>query len=292
MMSDFYPVSPLVAIPNSSYAAQAGVMNEQWAVRVVRGKKIIAEKTTSELHLDNLVGVMFGSIKVPGISRAAIAQAAGRMMQFARRYQKSGVCPNFEDPTLVRDDGSDEAVEVGGEAEGRSSAQAAQVIEQPALTPNPIGKLPEIPNAAGKNGWESLVEAHSVLLGEAASYGASLPEGHLDLIFNRMADLLLWMWTSSGDPFDPVIKYGQLIMSCSKESQSPTTTTGMVRIETGSCAILDAVRKFDPDGSRLPAGYPCKFHELLAEKVSHVAGIIIDVNVSSTGCIVTMKIEG
>jgi hypothetical protein len=110
-------------------------------------------------------------------------------------------------------------------------------------------------------------------------------------MFNRTADLLLWMWMISGDPYEPVVKFGQLIMSCSKESQIPTTTTGMARIETGTCAILEAVRKYDADGSRLPGGYPCKFHELLAEKVSHVAGITIDVNTSSTGCIVTMKIE-
>ena len=63
-------------------------------------------------------------------------------------------------------------------------------------------------------------------------------------------------------------------------------------IQEGNVGLLQAVRKFDPDGTRLPVGYPCKFHELLAQKVSHIAGIIIDVNTSSTGCIVTMKIEG
>ena len=50
-MSDFYPVSPLVAIPNTSYGAQVGVMNEMWAVRVVRGKKILAEKTMPALKI-------------------------------------------------------------------------------------------------------------------------------------------------------------------------------------------------------------------------------------------------
>ena len=290
-MSDFYPISPLIAIPNSSYAAQAGVMEEKWAVRVVRGKKIISEKTTNDLQLENLVGLIFASIKVPGISRALLAQTAGRMMQFARKYQQAGVCPNYDNPDLVYDDGSADVAETSAGAQAQSAAQETEAA-QPALTPNPIGKLPEIPNAIGKNGWENLMEAHSVLLGEMASYGASLPEGHLDLMFNRVADLLLWMWTSSGDPYDPVIKFGQLIMSCSKESQTPSTTTGMVRIETGTCAILAAARQFDSDGTRIPAGYPCKFHELLAEKVSHVAGIIVDVNTSSTGCIVTMKIEG
>jgi hypothetical protein len=290
-MSDFYPISPLIAIPNSSYAAQAGVMEEKWAVRVVRGKKILSEKTTIELQLENLVGLIFASIKVPGISRALLAQTAGRMMQFARKYQQSGVCPNYENPDLIYDDGSGEIVEssTGAPAEAPTQEVAAA---QPTLTPNPIGKLPEIPNATGSKGWDNLLEAHSILLGELASYGASLPEGHLDVMVNRVVDLLLWMWTSSGDPYDPVIKYGQLIMSCSKESQTPSTTTGMVRIETGTCAILAAARQFDPDGTRIPAGYPCKFHELLAEKVSHIAGIIVDVNTSSTGCIVTMKIEG
>jgi hypothetical protein len=213
-------------------------------------------------------------------------------MQFARQYQQSGVCPNYENPNLTYDDGSGDAGAAVAGADTQSAAQEIESTAESTLTPNPIGKLPEIPNATGSNGWENLVEAHSVMMGEIASYSASLPEGHLDLMFNRIADLLLWMWTSSGDPYNPVIKFGQLIMSCSKESQSPTTTTGMVRIETGTCSILEAVRKFDPDGTRLPAGYPCKFHELLAQKVSHIAGIIIDVNTSSTGCIVTMKIEG
>ena len=289
-MSDFYPISPLIAIPNSSYAAQAGVMNEKWAVRVVRGKKIIAEKTTTELQLENLVGLIFASIKVPGISRALLAQTAGRMMQFSRQYQQSGVCPNYENPSLVYDDGSGDPGTTS--VETQPTTQENQTTAEPTLTPNPIGKLPEIPSATGGNGWENLVESHSILMGELASYGASLPEGHLDLMFNRVADLLLWMWASSEDPNNPVIKFGQLIMSSSKESQSPTTTTGMVRIETGKCAILDTIRQFDPDGTRLPAGYPCKFHELLAQKVSHIAGIIVDVNTSSTGCIVTMKIEG
>ncbi|MHA2178782.1 MAG: hypothetical protein ACXAAK_10580, partial [Candidatus Thorarchaeota archaeon] len=61
-MSNFYPVSPLVAIPNTSYGAQAGVMNEMWAMRVVRGRKIIAEKTMPELDLENMVGVAYGHI--------------------------------------------------------------------------------------------------------------------------------------------------------------------------------------------------------------------------------------
>ena len=105
-MSDFYPVSPLVGITNTSYAAQAGVMNEKWAVRVVRGKKIIAEKTIPDLGIDNMVGVAYGHIRVEGLSRHAVAQMAGRLMQFARKYQTAGVCPNYEIPDLAYDDGT------------------------------------------------------------------------------------------------------------------------------------------------------------------------------------------
>ena len=78
-MSDFYPISPLVNITNTSYAAQAGVMDEKWAVRVVRGKKIIAEKTMLDLDVENIVGVAYGNIRVEGLSRHAIATMAGRI---------------------------------------------------------------------------------------------------------------------------------------------------------------------------------------------------------------------
>ena len=69
-MSNFYPISPLVAITNTSYGAQAGVMDEMWAVRVVRGKKIIAEKTIPNLELENIVGVELMCSFIRPISQA------------------------------------------------------------------------------------------------------------------------------------------------------------------------------------------------------------------------------
>ncbi|MHA1927424.1 MAG: hypothetical protein ACTSV2_02470, partial [Candidatus Thorarchaeota archaeon] len=102
----FYPISPMVGITNTSYAAQAGVLEDQWACRVVRGKKVIAEKTMIDMDLENFVGVIYGFIRVEGLSRHSVAMCAGRLMQFARRYQTSGVCPNFEVPDLVYDDGT------------------------------------------------------------------------------------------------------------------------------------------------------------------------------------------
>ena len=104
-MSDFYPISPAILITNTSYMAQAGVMNEMWACRVIRGKKILAEKTMSELDLENYVGVIYGNIRVEGLSRHAVAQCAGRLMQFSRQYQTSGIAPNYEVEGLVYDDG-------------------------------------------------------------------------------------------------------------------------------------------------------------------------------------------
>jgi len=90
VMSNFYPISPLVGITNTSYGAQAGVMDDKWAVRVVRGKKIIAEKPIPGLELDNIVGVAYGHIRVEGLSRHAVATMAGRLMQFARRSDVRG----------------------------------------------------------------------------------------------------------------------------------------------------------------------------------------------------------
>jgi len=271
-MSDFYPISPLVNITNTSYAAQAGVMDEKWAVRVVRGKKIIAEKTMLDLDLDNIVGVAYGNIRVEGLSRHAIATMAGRLMQFARKYQTAGVCPNYEVPDLAYDDGTtlgEKAAAASGEP-SIADKEGSVTDELPDIR---VGAIPEIPKIKEDDAWNSAVEAQASFICEISGYAASLPAGHLDLMFTRAADQLIHYWVTSN------------------ESQMPKTGTGTATIETGTCEILRVCRDLDPDVSKIPAGYPCAFHEKIAAKLSELTGARVTVNTSSTGCIVNMSIE-
>lgn len=289
-MDAFFPISPIVGITNTSYGAQSGVMNEKWAVRVVRGKKIIAEKTIPDLNLDNIVGVAYGHIRVEGLSRHAVAQMSGRLLQFARKYQTAGVCPNYEVLDLAYDDG----ITLG---EIAATARGDVVIEgtaPPAELPDMrIGELPPLPRTTGEATWAPNIEAHATMICETAAYAAELPKGTLDNMFNRIADALIHRWAMSNpnEPPTALMKFAALIQSCSDESQLPKTTAGTAKIETGICKILGICRDLDPDASKMPAGYPCAFHELIAKKLSALTGAKVSINTSSTGCIVSISLE-
>jgi len=291
-MSDFYPISPLVSITNTSYAAQAGVMDEKWAVRVVRGKKIIAEKTMLDLELDNIVGIAYGNIRVEGLSRHAIATMAGRLMQFARTYQNAGVCPNYEVPDLAYDDGTT----LGEKAAAASGEPSIAEKEQSVIDELPdirVGAIPDILKIQEIDAWNSVIEAQASFICEISGYAASLPAGHLDLMFTRAADQLIHYWVTSNpdDPSAALKKFGALIQSCSYESQMPKTGTGTATIETGVCEILRVCRELDPDMNKLPTGYPCVFHEKIAAQLSTLTGARVSINTSSTGCIASMSLE-
>ncbi|MFW9958360.1 MAG: hypothetical protein ACFFCT_09825 [Candidatus Odinarchaeota archaeon] len=291
-MSNFYPISPLVGITNTSYGAQVGVMDEKWAVRVVRGKKIIAEKAIPGLELDNIVGVAYGHIRVEGLSRHAVATMAGRLMQYARTYQQAGVCPNYEITDLIYEDGTT----IGEQAIAAEGGVVHDLHEESAIATLPdirVGEVPQIPRAIGDAAWYTITEGYASLICEVSAYGSSLPKGHLDLMFNKAADQLIHFWVTSNPEDSAAVlkKFGALIQSCSKESQLPKTGTGTATIETGVCEVLRVCRELDPNVSKIPAGYPCAFHEILAKKISDVSGVKVSVNTSSTGCIVSMSIE-
>jgi len=286
-MGDFYPISPLVALANSSYSAQAGVMDEKWACRVARGKKIIAEKTMGELDLESFVGVIYGHIRVEGLSRHAVATCAGRLMQFSRKYQASGVSPDYEVPDLFRDDGT-EYIPVSSSSTTDAGVAADASVELPHF---PIGHLPSIVPQVGKNAWRYMAESQGVMISEIAAYSASLPKGHLEAMFDKVADDLVRMWIDNEDPMMLPIKFGEMIFSCSSDSQLPKTGSLNVSIETQGCEFLKAAREVDPDGTKLPKGFPCTFHEIIARKVEKVTGLTIGVNTSSTGCIVTLSFD-
>ncbi|TFG33344.1 hypothetical protein EU527_08255 [Candidatus Thorarchaeota archaeon] len=291
-MNDFYPVSPLVGITNTSYGAQVGVMNELWAVRVVRGKKILAEKNISDLDLENIVGIAYGHIRVEGLSRHAVATMSGRLMQFARQYQAAGVCPNYEIPDLSYDDGTT----IGELAAAASGSPIASQVDESITTElhdMRVGEIPEIPRTINEAARMSVVESQASLICEISAYAATLPTGHLDLMFSKAADQLIHYWATSNpdDPSAALNKFGALIQSCSNESQMPKTGTGTVTIETGTCDILRVCRNLDPSMEKIPPGYPCAFHELIAKKLGELTGAKIAVNTSSTGCIVSMSLE-
>ena len=289
-MSDFYPISPLVGITNTSYGAQAGVMNDKWAVRVVRGKKIIAEKTILDLSLESIVGVAYGHIRVEGLSRHAVAQMAGRLMQFARTYQTAGVCPNYENPDLAYDDGTTLG-EIAASTRGEVAVEDTTPSKE--LPDMRIGELPPLPRTTGEDAWVTNIESHATMICETAAYAVELPKGHLDNLFNRVADALIHQWAMSNpeEPPTALMKFAALIQACSDESQLPKTGSGTATIETGACKILKICRELDPDASRIPSGYPCAFHELVAKKLSELSGAKISINTSSTGCIVGISLE-
>ena len=291
-MSDFYPISPLVGITNTSYGAQAGVLNEMWAVRVVHGRKIIAEKPIPSLELDNIVGVAYGHIRVEGLSRHAVATMAGRLMQYARKYQQSGVCPNYELADFTFDDGSSVDAQASPSG-GASESTPPEAAPTATLRDLKVAEVPQIPRTIGDAAWLRLIEAHAALIFEVSVYAKSLPAGHLESMFSRAADQLIHFWvTSNPDDRSAMLKrFGALIQSCSKESQLPKTGTSSATIETGACELLRICKLLDPNMSMMPAGYPCTFHEMIARKISDLSGIKVSVNTSSTGCIVGMSIE-
>ena len=299
-MSDFYPISPLIGITNTSYAAQAGIMDDKWAIRVVRGKKVIAEKTMRNLDIESIVGIIYGHARIEGLSRHSVAMTAGRLMQFARRYQQSGVCPNFEVPDLVHMDGSTGAVaepqtsthDTGAteSATGGTAPQGGgvQVEEQPALAK--LGRAPQLGDHSLKDLWRGCVEARSHAILGAATYAAELPEGHIEAMFDYIADNLVRDWSASGDSEQVIRRFALLIQSCSEDSQIPVTK-GQVTIENGACALMKKAQEMQSQGYQIPRGYPCKFHEAVAAKVSSITGVDILINASSTGCRVTFRVE-
>lgn len=291
-MSDFYPVSPLVGITNTSYGAQVGVMNEMWAVRVIRGKKILAEKNIPDLDLDNIVGIAYGHIRVEGLSRHAVATMSGRLMQFARQYQQAGICPNYEIPDLSYENGTT----IGELATAGSGSPTASQVEETVTTELHdirVGEIPEIPRTINESARQSAVESQASLICEISAYAKDLPTGHLDLMFSKAADQLIHCWAKSNpdDPSAALKKFGALIQSCSNESQMLKTGTGTATIETGSCDILRICKTFDPNVKRIPTGYPCAYHEMIAKRLSELTGVKVTVNTSSTGCIVSMSLE-
>jgi hypothetical protein len=279
-MSDFYPVTPIVVITNTSYAAQAGVLGEQWAVRVVRGRKIIAEKPINELALDSIVGMIYGHIRIEGLGRHAVAQTAGRLMQFSRRYQTSGVCPNYADPNLVYGD------EV--ETSPTAYAEPETTVVEPEMEVTPVEELPKIPAFKIGKAWAATVEVHSVMIARMAAYGAALPEGHLESMFEQTASDLIDLWFAQGDAFSLIYRFAAMIQSCSRESTVSESTKSKIIIETVNCALLESAGNLKKAGIAFPSRFPCKFHEEVAKQISARTKTKISINTTSSGCTVTI----
>ncbi len=291
-MSAFFPVSPLVGIVNTSYAAQVGVIDERWGVRVVRGKKVIAEKAIHQLDLDSIVGVIYGHIRMEGLSRYSVAQCAGRLMQFARRYQESGICPDYEPKGLVRDDGEAYvAVEADSAGDGMAPVRTQGPAASEPARDTRVGQLPHVSPPDRLEAWRASVESQAVMIARLSAYGAALGTEHLSSMFQQVAEELVYRWGLSEDNAEPLVRFCNMILSCSTEGQVPKTGRDRMSIETGQCELLKMFYEMDPSASRFPPGFPCAFHEAVARLVAARTGVNIGVNTSSTGCIVNMGLE-
>jgi hypothetical protein len=293
-MGGFFPISPLVVITNTSYAAQAGVMDDKWAARVVRGKKIIVEKTMSQLGLDDFVGVIYGHIRVEGLSRHSVAMCAGRLMQYARSYEQAGICPNYEEKGLVRE--GEEAIgalhesDTSQHSETLKPQQDAVQVDYAFSLPR-LDRIPTIKSLGPVEAWRSDLEAHSILVAEVAAYSSSLGGDHPKEIFGQTARALIRSWTVSGKSDDLVTRFVSFIQACSRESQLALTGTDKITIETGGCEMLRIANDLKKKGMNLPPGYPCAFHEILGAKVAETSGANVSVNTSSSGCTVTVSLK-
>jgi len=282
-MSDFYPITPIVVITNTSYAGQAGVLGEKWAVRVIRGQKIIAEKPINELALESIVGMIYGHIRIEGLGRHAVAQTAGRLMQFSRRYQQSGVCPNYADPKLVYGDDVETSPTVYAEPEttvAESKVEVTIVEELPKISAFKIGKA-----------WTAIVEAHSVMIARMAAYGASLPEGHLESMFEQAASDFVDLWFAQGEASELISRFAAMVQSCSRESTVSESTKSKIIIETVNCTLLESAGNLKKTGITFPSGFPCKFHEEVAKQISARTKTRISINTTSSGCTVTIVLS-
>jgi hypothetical protein len=217
-------------------------------------------------------------------------------MQFARRYQQSGVAPDFEVAGLIRQDGTKTGVDtpISEPAQTQPSVTPDVSTEslEPSDTPSPqrITEIPELSPLNPKETWNRLSTAFGVLLSEMATYGAELPEGHLDAIFDRAANREITTWTDPENPHSIVINFCEMMYSCSDESQLPLTGTDTLTIEVSGCRLLQIGREIASENESYPAGYPCRYHEKMAKKIAEITGLNISVNASSTGCMVQIEL--
>lgn len=278
-----------MGIINTSYAAQAGVMNDMWAVRVVRGKKILIEKSMPDLSLENFVGVIYGHARLPGLSRHAVAQCAGRLMQFARRFQQSGVCPNFEVPGLAYDDGTTTTASAGAAGETAAAPEAkTETIEIPKKQ---VERIPAFIPLTSDMAIDSLIELLAAIIQETTAFSDNLSKEHLEIMVKNIARTVVRRWTAYEDPYMPINLFVNMIMSSTHEGQVPSTTDRGLTIETGQCKLLAEGKWFIEAGTKAPLKFPCALHEEIAKLVAEVTGIKIGVNTSSTGCIINITLE-
>jgi len=86
---DFQPLTPQLGIAGSSYQLQMGKVNGFWAIRLVKGKNVLASKVykeSDELPLGNhLTGWALSVIAIPNINPYQIQKTIGFIRQKAMR---------------------------------------------------------------------------------------------------------------------------------------------------------------------------------------------------------------
>ena len=87
---DFQPLTPQLGIAGSSYQLQMGKVNGYWAIRLVKGKNVLASKVykenPDEIPLGNhLTGWALSVIAIPNINPYQIQKTIGFIRQKAMR---------------------------------------------------------------------------------------------------------------------------------------------------------------------------------------------------------------
>jgi len=154
-----------------------------------------------------------------------------------------------------------------------------------------VEELPRIPAFKIGKAWAATVEAHSVMIARMAAYGASLPDGHLESMFEQAASDLVDLWFAQGDASGLISRFAAMIQSCSRESTVSESTKSKIITETVNCALLESAGNLKKAGITFPSGFPCKFHEEVAKQVSARTKTRISINTTSSGCTVTIVLS-
>ncbi len=81
----FVPYSSPMGIPGSSYLAQVGKKDDQWALRIVKGKEILEEGLFDELNGNKMIAFIIQNLAIPMINPYQISQSVKALIRQAER---------------------------------------------------------------------------------------------------------------------------------------------------------------------------------------------------------------
>lgn len=81
----FIPYSSPLGIPGSSYSAQLGKINEQWILRLVKGREVLEQGVFDELNGNKLIAFIIQNVAIPMINPYQISQSVKALIKMAER---------------------------------------------------------------------------------------------------------------------------------------------------------------------------------------------------------------